>query len=185
LDWLLMQEDSRVELLRWIEEKIPKETTLAFVGARACHPPLLSHPDQIERLRLFWIEKKGGEGRTSSRFRELVRTGSRPYYVRWRNHDKREAWVDFDTGLRVEDRRPDYIIVPDYPILPSLFLRNGAGSWLEELLQSDYRMVHEVRTLREGPLAADPQDLFFLPYAGLPYADRPGPGFRVYQRNSP
>jgi hypothetical protein len=34
-------------------------------------------------------------------------------------------------------------------------------------------------------MAADPQDLFFLPYAGLPHADRPGPGFRVYQRQSP
>jgi hypothetical protein len=182
LDWLLLQEDSRLLLLRWIEEKIPNGTTLALVGSRACHPPLLSHPDQIERLRLFWIDKKGGEGRTTSRYRDLVRTGSRPYYVRWRTHDEKQGWVDFDTGLPVEDRRPDYVIVPDYPILPPLFLRGGVGPWYEELLQTDYEMVYELHTLREGPMTADIQDAFFLPYAGLSYADRPGPGFRVYRR---
>jgi hypothetical protein len=43
-------------------------------------------------------------------------------------------------------------------------------------------MVYELHTLREGPMTADIQDAFFLPYAGLSYADRPGPGFRVYRR---
>ncbi|MCI0655908.1 MAG: hypothetical protein L0170_02430, partial [Acidobacteria bacterium] len=134
------------------------------------------------RLRLFWVEQKGGEGRGTRRFGEIVRAGPRPFYIRWRNHETQEGWVDFLTGGPVEDRRPGYIIVPDYPILGPTFLRNGAGPWLERLLKTEYRMILELRTWRDGPMVADTQDLFFLPYSGLQYADRPGPGFRVYER---
>jgi hypothetical protein len=182
LDVLLLREDSRVQLGRWVEERVPRGATLGFVGALGSHAPLLSHPDQIERSRLYWVEKTGGDGRGTRRFAEFVKASPRPSYIRWRNHQTQEGWADFLTGEAVHERRPDYIILPDYPIFGPRFLRDGAGPWLDELLKAEYRMVLELRTWREGPMLGDVQDLFFLPYSGLQYVDRPGPGFRVYQR---
>jgi hypothetical protein len=135
----------------------------------------------MEHLRLSRIEtKSGGEG--TRRHKEAIEKGSRPYYELFRSDPRPGDWVEFLTGSSASTRTPDYIILPGYPSLAPELVRLAGESWVDGLVQRDYRLVYELRSLRDGPITGDVQDLFFLPYAGLRFADRPGPSLRVYAR---
>ena len=183
LDRLLLREDTRLELGRWIESTIPKGASLGLVGSPMCHAPIQASPAQMERLRLSRIESKsGGEG--TRRQKEAIEKGSRPSYELFRSDKRPDHWVDFLTGSPAATRTPDYVILPEFPSLAPELVRLAGESWVDGLLQRDYRLVYELRSLRDGPIAGDVQDLFFLPYAGLRFADRPGPSLKVYAREN-
>jgi hypothetical protein len=93
------------------------------------------------------------------------------------------TWDRARRAFIVQNRRtvgpPDWILLQESP-LPSL-----TQDVVTEFLKEDYEFVREFTAFTPGPTRVyDPQDAFFIPFAGFSGVTRPGPNFTLYRRSS-
>ena len=90
----------------------------------------------------------------------------------WNRRERR-----FNVNGRPAEGHPDWIVLQQSP-LPS-----ATQKQVTELLAGDYVLVNAFKaaSLKDG-LVYDQQDMFYVPFSGLPYVTRPGPNFTLYAR---
>ncbi len=179
LDRSLAREDTRVLAARWVTENVPRGASLCEVGTpwdsiRMCAP--------MERAAKV---KSKTRHSASTPNQEAGDRPDRPAteacaYVFCTYNSKAAL---FRTADYRTSPPPSYIIVAKGPV--AWYRELGRFPEVEALASQQYELAQSfVGYADEANNRYDPQDAFFLPFAGFAGVKRPGPNIRIYRQRT-
>jgi 4-amino-4-deoxy-L-arabinose transferase-like glycosyltransferase len=174
LDRLLAREDSRGVASRWFHASLPAGSSVfqaAQRGTLSLGPTQASLREKEQRAR-----QRGEAFRAAVAQAEIARRERALLhgYEEWRLERRSGRFVGRRAGAL-----PQYVIVERSPL--QFFSAPPAN--LDRMLASHFRLRREfVAGQPSKRNRYDPQEAFYLPYAGFAGIDRPGPDILLYER---
>lgn len=169
-DQLLTRTDTRVLATSWVRDHVPAGAAVGQAGSRWAR---LQLPPSREALDYRY----GPEEHPAKRLYKIELNKSGPGFDEWT-----AGPAGFLRNGRPVEEHPEYVVVARSPLV----VYDAVPSWLQEILDRDYEPLGSWEATATGARAAlyDQQDAFYLPFAGLGGALRPGPGLTLYRRRN-
>jgi 4-amino-4-deoxy-L-arabinose transferase-like glycosyltransferase len=174
LDRLLAREDSRVVASRWLHASLPAGSSI-FQAAQRGTLSLRPTPDSL-RAQERRARRRGESFRVAVAQAELDRRQQADLhgYELWQLERRSGRFVG-----RLAGALPDYVIVERSP-LPYF---SAPPTNLDRMLVRHFRLRREFVAGHPTQRSRyDPQEAFYLPYAGFEGIERPGPDVLLYER---
>lgn len=178
-DRLLTKQDNRLIVAEWINEHIPKGSSICQTGSMGwdkvqLYPTLKSLEYKYEK----YVEKnkKSKIIETMTILNYLKRNDIEGY--RLFVYDEETDKFKFD-GEEV-NFLPQFIIAPSYP----LYIYSNIPENIRGILDSSYQLKKSFKVIDEDDQENqfDQQDAFYVPFTGFKSVERPGPNYYIYEK---
>lgn len=178
-DRLLTKQDNRLIVAEWINEHIPKGSSICQTGSMGwdkvqLYPTLKSLEYKYEK----YVEKneKSKIIETMTILNYLKRNDIEGY--RLFVYDEETDKFKFD-GEEV-NFLPQFIIAPSYP----LYIYSNIPENIRRILDSSYQLKKSFKVIDEDDQENqfDQQDAFYVPFTGFKSVERPGPNYYIYEK---
>ena len=170
IDRLLSREDTRTLAGRWIEENVPEDVPVYFVGRPEQEPQLATDTDTLNRRiddTMAIYGERGGEVLTAL-FRLRLAHGENEGGPRYRVH--------FEVPRRSPGPKGALVVRAFYPLSMAGYRGRPATKGLRSVID---HARFESLTGKPRIYRVDGMDAFFLPLGGLGWTERPGPHLDV------